>query len=544
MHFDNIIVGGGTAGAALAARLSEEQEKQVLLLEAGPDYPNAVPPELLDASLAVTAGHNWCMQAIVGDGGRIQAGRQGGGVGKVFELASTFVSPQEKLRRSERASQTPLFPYLLGKVVGGGSAINGCLALHARPEDYRCWTAAGNEAWSWDRVRPYMSRIENADLSKPFLPVEKPSLGELTTCQRAFLDSCNALGAASIDLAQGTVAGVGTIPKNVRRGQRVSTSDLYLSAARSRRNLGIQPDCLVNRLLVETRRGSLTVIGVEALVEGTRRQFFGEHITLAAGAINSPAILLRSGIGAAPELARRNIKPLLDLPGVGNNLQDHPSVVIWGRPRTESCRAGEPVHQVMAQRRSTAAETLCDVQLFMVGGMPTRAVPGLGQMAGSDLALGVSAVLATPRSKGRVEVIDGDATRNPHVHLNCLQDTEDLRRMMEGVRSAWCILRQKPLGLHVDRLLFWTQNIIDSDPLLERLIRTTVRTTWHPVGTLRIGKENDAMAVVDQRGQIYGCRNVTVADASIIPTIPSVPPNLTCILIGERISAMLRGLEA
>jgi choline dehydrogenase len=115
---------------------------------------------------------------------------------------------------------------------------------------------------------------------------------------------------------------------------------------------------------------------------------------------------------------------------------------------------------------------------------------------------------------------------------------------MEGVRSAWCILRREPLNLHVDRLLLWTQNIIDSDVLLERLIRATVRTTWHPAGTLRMGKEGDAMAVVDQCGRIYGCRNITVADASIMPTIPSVPLNLTCMLIGERIAAHLRGLEA
>jgi len=168
----------------------------------------------------------------------------------------------------------------------------------------------------------------------------------------------------------------------------------------------------------------------------------------------------------------------------------------------------------------------------------------LHQMADSDLALGVSAALATPRSRGRVEVVDSDATRNPNIYLNCLQDTEDLRRMMEAVRSAWCILHWEPLNLHIDRLLFWTQNIIDSDVSLENFIRAMVRTTWHPVGTLSMGSEGNAMAVVDQCGRIYGCRNITVADASIMPTIPSVPLNLTCILIGERIAAHLRGLQA
>lgn len=217
---------------------------------------------------------------------------------------------------------------------------------------------------------------------------------------------------------------------------------------------------------------------------------------------------------------------------------------IWGASKNGSCVAGEPVHQVMVQTKSSTCERLCDVHLYMLSAVRTQNVPGLRQIAGSDLALGVSAVLATPRSRGRVEIVDGDATKNPRIYLNCLQDAGDLRKMMSAVRAAWCILRREPLHAHIDRLLLWTQNIIDSDVLLENLIRNTVRATWHPVGTLRLGREEDAMAVVDQRGRLYGCRNVTVADASIMPTIPSVPPNLTCMLIAERIAAHLRGLEA
>jgi choline dehydrogenase len=196
---------------------------------------------------------------------------------------------------------------------------------------------------------------------------------------------------------------------------------------------------------------------------------------------------------------------------------------------------------LMAQQRSTRSETLCDLQLYMLSAVPTHGLPMLRDMTGSDLALGISAVVATPRSRGRVELVDDEATTSPRIYLNCLQETEDMCRMMEAVRSAWRMVRQEALNIHMERLLLWTQNIIDSDPLLESLIRATVRGTWHPVGTLRMGKEGDPMAVVDQCGRLFGCRNITVADASIMPAIPSVPTCPTCMRIGERIADSRRG---
>lgn len=543
MQFDDIVVGGGTAGAVIAARLSEDRERRVLLLEAGPDYPDAVPRELLDASFSVTSGHNWSMQAIIQEG-TSAAKSQRERVRKVFEAASSFLPPEAKLQQPITATQPTVSPYPLGKVMGGGSAINGCMTLHARPEDYGVWAAAGNDEWNWQQVQPYIGRIAMADSNKPALPADTVSTEDLTVCQKAFLEACLVLGNNRVELCQGSNPGVGTLPKGIRNGQRVSTATLYLAAARARPNLTIRSNCLVDKILLEGGSDLLTAVGVEALVDGERCRFSGGYITLSAGAVNSPVILLRSGIGAAEEIARRNIKPVLNLPGVGKNLQDHPSVSIWAIPSRESCLASEPVHQLMTQQRSTRSDTLCDLQLYMLSAVPTHSLPMLRDMAGSDLALGISAVVATPRSRGRVELVDDNATTNPRIYLNCLQETEDLSRMMEGVRSAWSIVRQEALNSHMERLLLWTQNIIDSDALLEALIRATVRGTWHPVGTLRMGKEGDAMAVVDQCGRLFGCRNITVADASIMPAIPSVPTCLTCMLIGERIAVRLRGSKA
>lgn len=545
MTYDYIVIGGGSAGAVLAARLSEDPDLRVLLLEAGSDYPGAIPGELRDASSAVTSGHNWDLQATLSEQEVAPRNEQQARIAKVFELAARRLPPGQapaRLFAAEDSAGT-LFRYPLGKVMGGGSAINGGLAFHARPEDWAAWAVSGNGAWSWDDVRPWVRRIEAEDGAKPALPMETNVPDGFTLFQGAFVEACRALGHPEVDLREGTAAGVGVIPKSLLQGERASSARLYLAAARQRQNLTIQPRCLVDKLHFAPQNGELTASGVEALVDGRRHQLSGGRIVLAAGAIGSPAILQRSGIGAAAEIARAGVRPLLDLPGVGKNLRDHPSVSLWAVPRAGACRAGEPVHQVMLQQRSAASAALCDLQLFILSAVATEKLPPLRDVVGSDLAVGISIVVATPSSQGRVEIVDGDPGRNPRIYLNCLKEPGDLRRMMEGVRSAWPILRGERLSSHLERIVLWNQSIVDSDHLLEKVIRSTVRSVWHPVGTLRMGGEGDAMAVVDQRGRLRGCGNVTVADGSIMPAMPSVPPYLTCMLIGERIAAHLRGLD-
>jgi choline dehydrogenase len=544
VQYDHIVVGGGTAGVVVAARLSEERDRRVLLLEAGPDYPDDTPAELLDVSAAVTTGnHNWDLQARLSEDAPAALTGQQARIARVFQVAASRLPPGQSLPALAAAGerQAASVPYPLGKVMGGGSAINGGLALHARPQDYAIWTEAGNDEWSWERVRPYIERIANEEDEKPALPMEMVPPG-FTRCQGAFLATCLELGYPQVDIRRGTACGVGAVPKSIRAGRRVSTAALYLAAARKRPNLTLEPRCLVDRLILEHRDGALTATGVEALAGGRRCRFAGGQIVLAAGAINSPAILLRSGIGAAEEIARVGGEPLLDLPGVGKNLQDHPAVSIWAAPREGSCPLGETVHQAVLQLRSAASAALCDLQIFMLSAVSTRRLPALRDVVGSEVAMGLSVVVATPLSRGRVELLDRDPASNPRIYLNCMRETADLRRMKEGLRSAWRILSGERLARHIERVVLWSQSIIDSDPLLESLIRSTARVTWHPVGTLRMGREDDAMAVVDQRGRLYGCNNITVADASIMPAIPSVPTNLTCMLIGERIAAHLRGV--
>jgi choline dehydrogenase len=487
--YDDIVVGAGSAGAVLAARLTENPKHAVLLLEAGPDYPtiDQTPADLLDASRMSLVDHDW-----------------------------GFVA--EALPGREIA-------YERGKVTGGSSAVNAASAPRGVPEDYDEWQAMGNSEWGWRQVLPYFRKLESDEnesgdfhgTSGP-IPIHRRLFDELSPLLRAFVAACGERGIPAVaDHNNPQTRGVGPWPRNEQNGIRISTSIAYLLPARPRLNLTIRAGCLVSRVLFDGDRA----VGVEVESGGTLQQVYGRRITLAAGAIGSPTILLRSGIGPSADLRQLGIEPQIDLPGVGANLIDHPHAAVILRP-TENMEA-------------------LNGNLVLWTTVPGSAEPGdlhiiLGRppLAGVDLSM--RANLMRPHSRGRLTLISADPHEQPRIELNFFDREEDLSRLAWGLRMALDLAKSARLAPFVDGVLTPSSEDIASEDALGSYIRRTAGTYHHPVGTARMGQDPEKGAVVDQYCLVHGTRALRVVDASIMPNIPRANTNLTCIMIGERVA--------
>lgn len=497
MDVTTIVVGGGSAGAVIASRLSEDPAQRVLLIEAGPHYATETetPLDLLDGRKNSTRAHDWGFLYFPGEG--------------------------------RDATHYPR-----GKVTGGSSAVNTCVALRGQPYDYDEWAEKGCPEWSYDKCLPAFIRLEN-DLDKdgPFHGKDGPMLlkrarpDELVPFQRAFLEACAELGFSPCDdHNEPGSAGFGPHVMNRIGGKRVSTALAYLGRAKERP--AIMPGALVRRVLIHAGRAT----GVEIERDGLVEAIEADRVVLSAGSVQSPAILVRSGIGPRAALDRLGVPVVVDLPAVGSRLIDHPGALIALAPMGDVASFEHPMIQTTLRFGSKGGPFPNDMQLQPLSFVQLENIP---------LLFAISTVVGKPRAVGRLEVTSVDPRAQPEIRPNLLGDPRDVSDLADGIELALAATRTRAIQA-IGMPVWPSPQEVATRAGIEGWLRLNCGSGLHPVGTVPMGDPDDPAAAVDQYGRVKGVAGLLVADASIMPTITSSNTNIPTIMIGERFAAWIR----
>ena len=512
MKYDIIVVGGGSAGCAIATRLSEDPERSVLLLEAGPDYTdfNTLPDDLKlgnNVWLSAYGPHNWGYTAQI--------------------------TPEQAELTIPR-----------GKATGGSSAVNGQVMFRGIPEDYDRWAEWGNDEWSFTNVLPYFNKLET-DLdfggddfhgSGGPVPVRRSPRSEWIPHALAFEQACVDLGfGISEDQNHPESTGVSPRARNTIDGVRMSMALTYLEQARHRLNLTIRGGVTARRILFEEKRA----VGIEAESGGEVFTVEGEQIVVSSGAIGSPHLLLLSGVGPADQMRGFGIDVVQDLPGVGQNLRDHPAAAVLYLAAGDKPDVQAPVIQVGLRYTVEGSDLRNDMQLSPML-MTSEHRPAQVEISDDLNYIGMSASLQLALGKGELTLQSADPHVQPRLNYNYYQEEEDLRRMREAIRLG---VRMAELPCYGELLLeriMPTDEELRSDELLDEWLRRNSGTSHHVSGTCKMGPETDPMAVVDQYLKVRGVEGLRVADASVMPDCIRANTNATTLMIAERVSDYIK----
>jgi choline dehydrogenase len=518
MKYDVVIVGGGAAGSVLASRLAADGKTSVLVLEAGPDYPDpaTLPDEVKFGHTrfaeAPDSQHNWA-------------------------LRGTITEEQGAIHVAQ------------GKVIGGGSSINGQAMQRGFPEDFDSWAALGNDEWSYEKIVPYFRKSErDLDIQDNYchgsdgpIPVRRRQTGSLPAIQQAFHAACLEAGFGTTNDKNGLhPAGLGISPSNNIDGVRVSTAMGHLNPVRHHLNLTVRGRVFVRKIVIKAGRA----VGVEAESGGQVFQVEADRVVLSAGAIRSPHLLMLSGIGPEDHLQQFGIPTVRHLPGVGQNLMNHASAQMTFKVKDgislEAHRDAAHFSLHYTAPGSSAVNDMVMRTTTMVDERQER-VPGVrtkflsGDVPPERVAR-ISCTLGLPDGSGYVRLASADPSVQPSFNYCYLQHPNDLRRVREGVRMAARLLESGVYNDVADYRIHPADDILANDDALDLWMRQTVGSARHVSGTCKMGPDTDPMAVVDQHCRVKGIQGLWVADASVMPRIPrSGGAHATVIMIGERV---------
>jgi choline dehydrogenase len=505
-EFDVVIVGGGSSGATLAARLTEQPGRSVLLLEAGTAWSDIgrLPPEVLDPSMMAASlpGHpfNWALVGALMPGWNLPVPR--------------------------------------GKGLGGSSSINGANFVRGTKQNFDRWVELGNDEWSWDDVLPYYKRSEtdhdySGDLhgaSGP-VPIHREAPDQHGDVARAFIEACREHGfdEEPDKNAGGGVAGIGPSPTNIQGGRRVSSAIAYLVPNMERENLHIVGDAYVRRVVFEGERA----VGVEVRIGSEVQTIRAGEVVITAGALRSPQILMLSGIGPAAHLAEHAIDVVHDAPGVGTGLLDHPEIVATYHVDIPTPALSGRSLAPLLLNWSSSSGTTTDLEIA-----PSVAPADL-VTEDSDGGLFIAIGVMQEDSRGSVRLASDDPQDNPILTYNFLAAEHDRVRFREACGVLHDLYETNPMkqiGARIDGL---HEAVEGGAEALDAWVRERLLIAGHPSSTCKMGPSNDPDAVVDQRGRVYGAEGLRVADTSIFPYLLSRGPAASAIMVGERLATFM-----